>query len=803
MLKYYRNPPDLSGSGKKANLILIFTALTALAIALPQMAFAQGAGKALDFDGVNNYVDCGSGSSLDFDASETYTWEGWFKPDTPTGYGGLIGKVRDGSGGYVVGFNSNNKLYVARHYGPMAFSSALTLNNWYHFAITYNNMAVQIYINGAIDGSGTSTFYDNTVSNLMLGLHDGAHKFNGIIDETRIWDVALSEAEIRDWMCKKVDDTHPQWSHLKGYWRLDESSGASCTDHSGNSNTGTMVNMDPATDRVWSAAAIGDDAAYTTTGSSINLASSGGDDITLQNIGGSPDMVALIRSDESPNYTGVSGLDYVYTSRYWEVWMSGGTSPDYDLVYNYDGYSGLGDEDSLRLGYRADAAVTQWSNSWVNPNTTANTLALRNQTANQQYILGSHSVEYITQGAGKALDFDGTDDYVDCGNDESLDITTGGLTIEAWIKPNQQSVDNDGKIFSKVMLGWSRYSIGTRFSDAEPYPYFALFKVMEAEYYVKANSILTAGQWTHVVGAWDGANYMIYINGELDNKNPFSGPLEPYPGNLTIGSHATDTYFKGTIDEVRIWNVARTEAQIRANMCKKLAGTEDNLVGYWRFDEREGTSCTDHSSNSNTGTMTNMDPATDRVWSTAAFGDEGERKIGSTPNVPTSDNLDLYLNFTNGVGSGAILAAIENNEASVDGTKPTDNISERYWDIQFLNTGGDDTYSATGKFYWSGLGAMGPEKAFRLLSRPSAGENWAEVSSYSIDETNNYFQTTATSFTQFAMGYNDPATFVYPGFPKAKYFLLGVPVIPSNGNPNSVLADDFDNKTAGVDWRLS
>ncbi|RKY54763.1 MAG: hypothetical protein DRP89_04610, partial [Candidatus Neomarinimicrobiota bacterium] len=405
----------------------------------------------------------------------------------------------------------------------------------------------------------------------------------------------------------------------------------------------------------------------------------------------------------------------------------------------------------------------------------------------------------LAQGAGKALDFDGGNDYVDCGNDPSLDITDA-ITVEAWIYPRGLDAWGWKRIVEKnswIKDGWTFFH--SRFYNSE------LYVDIDGDC-VNSSQIISENQWQHVVFTYNSVNLKIYYNG----KEVYSAPkvYTLSSTNPLIVGHANGggDYFNGKIDEVRIWNVALDSTTIRDWMCKRVTSSHPNwssLKGYWRFDESSGTSCIDYSSNGNTGTMHNMDPATDRVWSTAAFGDEGERKTGSTPNVPTSDNLDLYLNFTDGVGSGAILAAIENNEPPVDGTKPTDNISARYWDIQFLNTGGDNTYSANAQFYWSGLGGMGPEKAFRLLSRPSAGENWSEVSSYSIDEANDYFQTTATSFAQFAMGYNDPGTFIYPGFPKAKYVLLGVPVIPSNGNPNSVLADDFDNKTAGVGWRFS
>jgi hypothetical protein len=43
-------------------------------------------------------------------------------------------------------------------------------------------------------------------------------------------------------------------------------------------------------------------------------------------------------------------------------------------------------------------------------------------------------------------------------------------------------------------------------------------------------------------------------------------------------------YLKGALDEVRIWNVARTQAQIQSSMNQHLTGSEPGLVGYWQFD---------------------------------------------------------------------------------------------------------------------------------------------------------------------------------------------------------------------------
>src|SRR4029077_18000384 len=66
--------------------------------------------------------------------------------------------------------------------------------------------------------------------------------------------------------------------------------------------------------------------------------------------------------------------------------------------------------------------------------------------------------------------------------------------------------------------------------------------------------------------------------------------------NMTIGANTVDGhYFVGLIDEVRVWNIARSAAQIAATMRQRLAGNETGLVGYWRFDDVGGTTALDSS----------------------------------------------------------------------------------------------------------------------------------------------------------------------------------------------------------------
>jgi hypothetical protein len=78
--------------------------------------------------------------------------------------------------------------------------------------------------------------------------------------------------------------------------------------------------------------------------------------------------------------------------------------------------------------------------------------------------------------------------------------------------------------------------------------------------------------------------------------------------------------FAGSIDETRLWDIARTETEIRASMCSKLIGNESGLRAYYRFDESSGTNLPDLSPNSYDGTLTNAPTPT---WhpSSAPLGD--------------------------------------------------------------------------------------------------------------------------------------------------------------------------------------
>ena len=78
----------------------------------------------------------------------------------------------------------------------------------------------------------------------------------------------------------------------------------------------------------------------------------------------------------------------------------------------------------------------------------------------------------------------------------------------------------------------------------------------------------------------------MYVNGV---SNSFASAADStdliYNHPVSIGRYDTAFPFNGRVSDCRVWNVARTPAEIQANYTNRLTGTEPGLVGYWRLDE--------------------------------------------------------------------------------------------------------------------------------------------------------------------------------------------------------------------------
>jgi hypothetical protein len=117
---------------------------------------------------------------------------------------------------------------------------------------------------------------------------------------------------------------------------------------------------------------------------------------------------------------------------------------------------------------------------------------------------------------------------------------------------------------------------------------------------IPSTALGSADQFTHIAVVYDGAHRLHYINGEVTLDVAETGPLPSSTDPVRIGSDVSFPHTPaGFIDEVRIWNVARTQDQIRAGMMKPLTGPAPGLQAAWSFDN----TTVDQSGNGHNGTL--------------------------------------------------------------------------------------------------------------------------------------------------------------------------------------------------------
>jgi hypothetical protein len=210
---------------------------------------------------------------------------------------------------------------------------------------------------------------------------------------------------------------------------------------------------------------------------------------------------------------------------------------------------------------------------------------------------------------GTALNFDGVDDYINCGNPANLSFPgTAPFTLEAWVKPAVNNISGD--IITKFNLNVEgEYSLTIRNGKASTH--------REAPpYNISGTTLLKQDTWYHIASVYDGANLSIYLNGNLENSAS-SGAITARSTSVIIGAEKQSdnpaVFFNGQIDEVRVWNVARTVEEIREKMAFTLEGWEPGLVSYWQFNEGSGTNAIDPLKGNN-GVLINMN---DSAWVTS------------------------------------------------------------------------------------------------------------------------------------------------------------------------------------------
>jgi hypothetical protein len=197
-----------------------------------------------------------------------------------------------------------------------------------------------------------------------------------------------------------------------------------------------------------------------------------------------------------------------------------------------------------------------------------------------------------------ALRFTADGQYVMVPNTDAVDLISGDLTVEAWVRPEAGILSRGySSIVSKQMDG-TGYMLASNNRAGTGQPGHA-FKAEVSGVQVTSRSQPAIDGWQHVAAVWTGGQLKVYVNGQLDGiiaaAAPTTNALPLWIGSSPFGAHST---WSGSIDEVRIWAVARSQRQIQLGMNRYLCGDERGLRAYWSLDEGEGTEVLDESGSS-------------------------------------------------------------------------------------------------------------------------------------------------------------------------------------------------------------
>ena len=248
-----------------------------------------------------------------------------------------------------------------------------------------------------------------------------------------------------------------------------------------------------------------------------------------------------------------------------------------------------------------------------------------------------------------ALKFDGSNDYVDLGTDAGNSI----LTVELWFKPERIYNDTLGATASLLMRNdpikneeFGLYIGKLTLSGEEGRVVFYRSSGGTKYTVVSDNNSWSLGVWYHVAGTIDPLNGMkLYIDGVMQSdSDPSTDPTAIGSTMTALGMWGDDfsRYYKGTIDEVRMWNRALSQSEIQAKMCDALnPAIETGIVGYWQLDDGLGIVLNDLSGNGYFGFVNGAIWTPDTLCTSTSIGRSGHKKtVGIYPN-PFTDHVTI------------------------------------------------------------------------------------------------------------------------------------------------------------------
>lgn len=172
--------------------------------------------------------------------------------------------------------------------------------------------------------------------------------------------------------------------------------------------------------------------------------------------------------------------------------------------------------------------------------------------------------KWVGSNLGGGLDFSGATDRVNCGNDDSLNVTK--ITIELWM-------NSPGTTGTYQFVIDKFYDTGFGVSITTGRGIRPFFNINGTMRFITSNDNIEWGKWNHIVTTFDGSTWIIYLNSRnVKESTSFSGPIGANNYDLNIGQYTVGGYvYNGLVDIVRIYDRALSAREVKQLYRKPFA----------------------------------------------------------------------------------------------------------------------------------------------------------------------------------------------------------------------------------------
>jgi signal transduction histidine kinase/DNA-binding response OmpR family regulator/ligand-binding sensor domain-containing protein len=568
------------------------------------------------------------------EVSDNFTMEFWALPAVPRGekatvYPGQAGQryllypshgTEELGGdphagvGVSLGINGVAVIEHAAGYMPLVVDVSTPITDWVHVAVVYRDKTPSLYLNGSLAGTGPRS--QRTVHPSLWGGSPQSPSrrygaFAGVLDEVRLWDVALTEEQVRANLTTPITGNE---AGLLGWWNFDDPAdrGRDASPHgrhvkvtaSTTSDRGGSRKMATLTGKITNAAG------EPMRGAEVRLLS-GEREVARAWSGEDGGYFLLFAAQADPLRLLASLEDMEATSP--ETHFPAGIGRADLTLRDTLGISGtLSDSDGQpRRGVKVEAVDSAGMVAAFSVSDAAGKFIMR-RLPDGEFKLRAAGLEW-NEGSPLAVRADAPQADLELtlptpparaalpnenqvlaldGGGGHLDLPVGMFgnlreaTVEAWVR-----FDTFAGFQRFFSYGSAEEDLYLGLSGGVPDLQFGVRNRSRVWHHREANGVLEAGVWCHVALSMGTEESRLYLNGTLAVIMPaydYGFHELPEASPAYIGRWSNEgSGFTGRIDEVRVWAAARSSEEIRATMFQRLTGGEEGLAALWNFDDPE------------------------------------------------------------------------------------------------------------------------------------------------------------------------------------------------------------------------